>query len=182
MRGFTYLEALMVFSVIAIVCAVPVYFIDQAITRHTEEVFQHQLFDVIRMAKTLSQSKHATIMICGSQDQKECSEDWSSGILVFNDVMREGMVKDHAQIITYLQPKLSAGKLHWRAFPNHSHRLVFENHGSMMNNNGMFWYCPRHAKSPTWAITVNKAGHARLKKGDQSHVIKDSDGKELGCF
>ena len=101
--------------------------------------------------------------------------------MLFVDKNRNGTLSDPSQLIAVKQLALHAGTLYSRLYPSYRHYFLFQPDSLNRMDNGSFWYCPRQATAPVWAVMMGKAGNIHVVMPDKSGVIKDSHGKLLEC-
>jgi type IV fimbrial biogenesis protein FimT len=114
------------------------------------------------------------VALCGaSEDHQHCVEDWRNGVLIFTDTNGSAMITSPEQILYVIANSNHFGILHWRSSFKVNY-LQIQPEGSTNGENGTFWYCPHHARAPSWALIVSLAGRARV-------ALDETDLKKLLC-
>lgn len=169
--GFSLLEIVVALSLAAIIAAFAIPSFTNLFERAAQKILSEQLFRAINLSREEAISLGETVTLCQSENQNTCSGEWSSGYIVLSN--------DH--VLFSFTNKKNQGELHWRAFPIYLDHLEFLSSGSSNFQNGTFWYCPKSAENPAWAIMLIQSGRARLVYPDKSGVIVDDQGEKIGC-
>ena len=157
-HGFTLIEMMVVICITGILLSISIdglrYLQEQM--RATATI--NQLLGAVHLARHSALSRHQLVTLCPTADQKTCSNNWATGMLIISG---KGTTADAGTRITAFPP-LSHGRIEWRAFGG-GKKLQFAATGLTFSQNGTFTYCPddkdlRMAK----ALIINKAGRARM--------------------
>lgn len=179
--AFTFVELLIVLCITTILLAISIPSIFDLLAQNTNDVLQKQLLHAIQIAHQEARFSNASIILCKSQNQKNCGGSWSHGFLVFKDVYQDGTVHKMNQILFVMQLKSYSGELYWVGYPFYHDYLQFLPHGKIQNDNGTFWFCAARHEKPVWAIRLNQFGATEVYYPDKEGLIKDSRGRILQC-
>lgn len=170
LKGFSLIELIIVFSVLAILFVISIPAFNDYLQDTKEQTLSTQLLQAMETARSESTTRKKTIKLCKSVDQKTCSGDWLDGFIV----------ADNKEVIFSFHNEPMKGKLQARLFPVGKDYLEFPP-DSNFKQNGTFWFCPPKSTDPVWAIIINQGGRARAAEKDKNGKILDGDGKTLGC-
>jgi prepilin-type N-terminal cleavage/methylation domain-containing protein len=180
-HGFTFIEALTALAIISITLAITLPVLSQFAARAHDEISKQSLLQVLLAAREEAHTRHVSIGLCKSDDQKHCSGKWATGQLLFIDANGDGVIHDAEQIILVTRGKSLQGNIFLRSFPFWRDYLLFPPYGLMPYDNATFWYCRVHDLAPRWAIVLSKTGKTRVISPGADGHIKDSNGKLLEC-
>jgi type IV fimbrial biogenesis protein FimT len=136
-----------------------------------EQVIGSQLFRAINLARSEAITRHLTVVLCKSRDQKTCSGDWKDGYIIYSQ----------EKVLHSLRLVDNKGVLNLRAYPKWRGDVQFISSGFSRTDNGTFWYCSIGAKNPAWAIVFSKAGRPRMVNSNKSGEIEIEKGKKIVC-
>lgn len=146
--GFTFLELIIVLGIIAVLAllALPQY--DSFLNRHQAQADVEQLVRTITLARQQALLRNEIISLCPNDLSQSCGENWSSGLLVRNEM---------GQVISSLAFNNDA-QIILKTFPvGHEYLLQFSGNGYTQTQNGSFYYCP-HSIDFAKRIVFNQAG------------------------
>ena len=170
-RGFSLVELMTVLSIIGILTVMSITGLKFFWQRSQAEVLSSQLMSAIQFARSEAIVRHTQIILCGSIDQKTCSDHWQTGYVI----------KTTDQVIYHFQNVSQNGTLHWRSFPRNKQQLKFSPNGFANSQNGTFWFCALNAEKPDWAIVISKSGRARMVYPDSHGNVRDDKGIAFVC-
>lgn len=160
--GFTFIECLIAFTIILVIAffGMPGYkaFLDKT----NAQVLGAQLLRAINLARSEAIMRNEPITLCQSADLKTCQGKLKTNFIILSE---------NKVLHTFQNNKVN-GVLNWRAFPINRDFLRFLPSGFSQNENGTFWYCPKQAKHPAWAIMISRSGRARIVYFDRGEKVK----------
>lgn len=180
-KGFSFLECLIAISIISIIAGFSYCGWNHLLAEHRAKLLQNKLIQAVQLAQQWAKTENVPVSICKSKDQLTCEGSWDQGFIIFTDYDQDGTIHDKSQIVFVQRLMLKSEQLHWRSFPIYHDFLHFVPYGIMTSDNGTFWYCASHTKSPSWALILSKSGHIRIQKPDTDGILKDASGKNLAC-
>jgi type IV fimbrial biogenesis protein FimT len=172
--GFSLLELITVFCLIAIVTAMSLSGFKFFWQKTTTDVAASQLQRAIQLTRSEAIRSQKKAVLCGSVDQMNCSTDWKKGYLI--------KIDEH--IVYYFAGYYSGdsqNNLYWRSFPVNKKQLEFLSTGLPNSQNGTFWFCAENRLKPGWAIVMNQTGRMRKIYPDKDGNIRDEKGVVLAC-
>ncbi len=171
-QGFSLIEIICVFCLMGILLALSFPLEQHFFENSKMDMIQSQLLNEIQWARSAAIIQGQPIFLCGSVNQKNCSDQWKDGFLMYS----------HEKIIDYVKNPFTHGTLYFRSFPVHQPYLNFFPSGIDNMQNGTFWYCESRASHPRWAIMLSQSGRARVVRTDGIHRnIVDSQQRVLEC-
>lgn len=180
MKGFSLTELLvttLILSILALWAANLSSQLQKTIELYTTLNRVKQLIDV---NKHRALNKHQALTICGSRGES-CDQNWSVGILLFQDNNRNGVIEQNDAVIEYVPLHLKTANLSWRGF--NTTRLVIEPLGITFASNGSFNYCPKdNDRSYIRQIVINRGGRVRFSRDSNADGIHENgNGEPLTC-
>ncbi|WP_407295138.1 GspH/FimT family protein [Stutzerimonas zhaodongensis] len=154
-QGFTLIELLITLALLAIVANTAVPALEDLIVRNRQQALMEQLQVVLHNARTEAVLQRRTLEICGSNDGRTCSANWSDGWLV--------RTADN-QLLQLTQLSSNDG-LRWQGFQE---RIRFRDNGTSPTGNGRFYQC--HKQTVTWQLILSRQG--RLRRGSLAENSK----------
>lgn len=182
-RGFTLLELLT-----ALIIALGLSFMAYpAFTGLLERVHStsriNHLAGLIRFARQTAVTQRRWITLCPTVvDTCTNSDDWSTGIMGFADLNRDGVRQSEEPIVAF-QSALDPGeRLTWRSFRRFNF-LQFRSEGYTNWQNGSFLYCPASGNAAYGKVLIiNIQGRSALSTDrDGDGVDEQASGAPLTC-
>ncbi|MBK6757086.1 MAG: GspH/FimT family pseudopilin [Moraxellaceae bacterium] len=180
-RGYTLIETL---TVITILCIILLFAqSNMSAWRKTQqaELTYKELKHIVLNARSRAINSRRSLTLCGSSDSKICDNNWTIGVLLFEDGNRNAIIDEADYIISYKPLALKNATLKWQGFSGS--KIIFERMGITSASNGTFTYCELD-KNPLYSrqVIVSRGGRARLsqdKNGDGFH--DNSQGNTIVC-
>ncbi len=172
MKGFSLLELLFTLSIVAIILTLTIPSQKIFLSQSQSEVMSSQLLRAINLTRSEAMQRGESTVLCSSMDKKICSSTWQNDYVIFS----------HDKKVLYSFHKIKEGILHWRAFPRNIEYVEFLPSGLSHAENGTFWYCPKKAKNPVWAIVMNQSGRIRIVYPDPNGKIYGDKKELLRCL
>jgi type IV fimbrial biogenesis protein FimT len=147
--GFTLIESLITLALIAILFAIIAPNFKHFFQQSNNQAIASQLMHAIQFARSQAIINNKKMMMCSSDNQKNCGGNWQQGFIIISD----------SRVLFSAKISIKNAILHWRSFPLSFDHLEFS---SKNFQNGTFWLCPENAIYPSWAIVLNKSGRARI--------------------
>jgi type IV fimbrial biogenesis protein FimT len=146
-KGFSLVELMLVMALAAIVAAFAIPSYRLIIAKTNMKLACQQVENAIATAREAAVSRHAAVILCGSQSGLSCDGNWSEGQLILH--------KHSSQTVAYC-PILPAGILiEWRANLGRNQVLEFTPLGLSAGQWGSFWLKSAMIQG---RITVNALG------------------------
>lgn len=168
-KGITLLEMMVVTAILCVVVALAVTHHGVFLTKNKDQAFSGKLLRAINVARSEATIMNMTVTLCQSKDHETCSGNWEEGQIVFLDPNGSGRPLNKEHILYVFDAQSDEGVLHWHS-SFHRDYLQFGPGGMSLNEAGLFWFCPRNATTPRWAIAVSREGRATL-------IYPDSEGR-----
>lgn len=181
-HGLTHVELLLCVFIAAVLAAIAVPYYQSFMQRTQANLLVMELAQLVTAGRTYAMTNHRAVSLCGSSDRQLCDQQWSEGILMFEDHNRDGQVNNADRILSVMNVHLGkAAKLSWKGFSGNY--LPIESFGTPFASNGTFTYCTTD-QEPLYRrqIVVNRGGRVRVshdKNGDGVH--EDSSGNVIAC-
>ncbi len=150
-NGFSLLEMLIAFFIIAILLNMAIPSQKMLLTQSKADIIRFQLLRAINLARYEAMMRKEVVTLCQSADQKTCSGHWKDGYIILSN---------EKVVYTFLNVA-NQGDLYWRAFPKNQIQLHYLPSGALQAENGTFIYCLPMSKQPSWAIVLGQSGRAR---------------------
>ena len=182
LRAFTLLELLIVLVITSLLISLAVPAFGQMIRRTHNTALASEVMVLVQYARSESIARRRVITLCGSADGESCNGSWSSRVLVFVDVNRDGMRQADEQILRTTEVLRKGDRLEWRSFGNRPY-LQLHPDGRTRYQNGNFTYCPSD-KNARYALhwLLNGSGRLRLAPDkNKNGVPENSGGKDIRC-
>lgn len=163
-KGFTLLELLACCTLIAIFAGLSLNIL-QLLYNWRLKAATDQLFHHLQSARSLALQRQKPTIVCATQNQTSCSNNWSDGVAIFIDE-NENLLVDSTDTTVYTTLFEYEILVKWKAFQNKSH-LTFTPEGFTDHQNGRFYLCiPDSGHTSSRQIIVSKSGRARLALGN----------------
>jgi len=181
-NGFTLLE-LMFTSTIAVsllAVAIPGFKHLSKSTTLTSETMQ--LFSAIKYAREKSISWQKNLILCGTKNQFDCSDDWSKGHILFidenNNDQFDPVVDDLIKSHVVDEENLI---INWRSFRGKK-PIRFIPAGITWHFNGTFTLCLDKSPNYSKAIFLAKTGRVEISEDRNNDGIDElRNGKPVKC-
>jgi type IV fimbrial biogenesis protein FimT len=180
-RAFTLIEVLTVLAIVSILSMIAIPGLQSMLQRNQDDVIRADLLRLIYMARTEAILLGRTVTLCKSGDSHACNGDWSDGQIAYVESIQQGGEVQDDQILAVNKVVKRHGVLHARFFPFYRDKIHFNPVIKTVNDNGTFWYCRYHSLQPSWALKINRMGHAHTLLPDKNGEIKDQRGRALQC-
>ncbi|MGD8415556.1 MAG: GspH/FimT family pseudopilin [Pseudomonadales bacterium] len=182
-RGFTVLELLAVLAIAITLGALAYPSFDDLVARVHSTSRINAIVSLLRFARETAVTQHRWVTLCpASAEVCTGSTDWSTGIMAFADLNRDGTRQTGEPVLAY-QSALDPGeRLTWRAFRRHNF-LQFRSEGYTNWQNGSFVYCPASGDPRNGKVLiVNIQGRTALSTDrDGDGVDEQANGAPLTC-
>ncbi len=166
--GITFIEVIITLIIISLVLAFSIPSFKNNLQQTRDSLLLDKMQQAMQLARREAIMRQVAVNLCGSEDQKSCSDHWTNGFIVTAS----------NQILFSFHESNQSGVMHWRAFPFYVDQLAYLPSGQLSFENGTFWYC--HDK-PLWALIINQVGRVRVSYPDKNGEILDNKNKPLPC-
>lgn len=156
--GFTLLELLATFGLIAILVSLAVPNMTAMLDSNQRRTEQQRILQAINMARSLAIAHNQFVTVCPSMDRKNCVSDWHSPLIIFIDRNLKATLDGDDKLLRVMK-KTSKGTLKANLFPT-ARYMRFHPNGFSHNQNGSFNFC---YKQQGWRIVINRAGRVRTE-------------------
>lgn len=150
--GLTFLECILTLLIVSILASYLVINYARYTQRVKITLAANQLQNAIALARNMALTTHTTIILCASEDQKSCNATWQNNYII----------KSPYSVLYHFDLHFLPGKLYVRLFKANNQYLVFSPDGLANFSNGTIWFCLAKAKTPAFAIIINKALRSRI--------------------
>lgn len=168
MKGFTFIEMIIVLAIAAVICLLAIPSFLHSETKIKGTLAQAQLLTQLHQAQEIANNKMVNVTICLSSDGQTCVTDNAAMILL--SIGRELVMS------TYIKGR---GRLHLRSYPAYRNYILMSPTVAGSSDNGTFWYCSKE-NVLQWAVTVSQSGEPQLLTA-KNGVIDNIPGKALEC-
>jgi len=181
--GFTLIE-LLTALVIALVLGYLAYppFSDLRERIHSTSRI-NSLAGLVRFARQIAVTRRQWVTLCPTRgDTCARSPDWSTGILCFVDLNRDGVRQPEEPVLAYQSPLDPGEQLTWRSF-RQRYYLQFRSEGYTNWQNGSFAYCPASGDARNGKVLIiNIQGRAATAADlDGDGIVEQASGIPLTC-
>ena len=164
--GMTLLEVLMVMTLIAIFATSAIALSQHLFASTKSKHISNQLLTALYFTRMSAIERGETTSLCASEDGSHCSNNWSTGQLVFLDPKRQGYISSANQILRFFPILDHHVQITWRGFPNRS-TIQFLPTGFTREQNGTFYYCPDQPDlTYSKRIILSKTGRVRIDQAE----------------
>lgn len=182
-RGFTLVELLTILAIVAGLWALAFPSFSQLIERINSTSRINALVGLVRFARQTAVTQQQWVTLCpASGDACANSRDWSTGILAFADLNRDGERQPDETVLAYHDALKPGERLTWRSF-RRSNYLQFRAEGYTNWQNGSFLYCPASGDARNGKVLIiNIQGRpAAAADLDGDGVVEQASGEPLVC-
>lgn len=196
-NGFTLIELIFVLLIAGILISIAVPSYNDAVSKNKVNAPYKSLRSAISLAKTEAISRNQQVVICASDDQSSCGDDWNKGWMVFVDSNKNESYEasasesgDIADEILSVNTELNS-EVTLSFISNKSGKaateMVFTRQGYATGTSGDFIFCSKHDTSNkaenARAIIVIESGVIRMSSdGDDEDLIhENSKGGNITC-
>ena len=162
-RGFTLIELIVTFAVLAIIAtlAVPTY--QDLKARQELKTVTSVIKQFVSSAKSNAVIYHSIIVVCSSSNLTQCTNDqWNTGVIMFSDHNNNEQVDSNERIHSTVSMQLNYGSLKWVGGFSSRKILTFQGDtGAPRGASGSFHYCSRHDSQLNKRIVIAPMGHIR---------------------
>lgn len=162
-RGFTLIELIVTFAVLAIIAtlAVPTY--QDLKARQELKTVTSVIKQFVSSAKSNAVIYHSIIVVCSSSNLTQCTNDqWNTGVIMFSDHNNNEQVDSNERIHSTVAMQLNYGSLKWVGGFSSRKILTFQGDtGAPRGASGSFHYCSRHDSQLNKRIVIAPMGHIR---------------------
>ena len=159
-KGYSLINLLVALCISATLVSTATAGLSELTERNKTNSTSKQLFRIINFARLEAVNRGSSIVICPSTDSENCTHDWSSELLVFNDANRDNVFqsdRDEILLRSELVPK--GMNINWRSFGSRPY-LSFDALGSTGYQNGRIYICNLDENHKA-QIIVYRTGRAR---------------------
>lgn len=165
--GVTLVELLIVMAITAILSALAIPSFETQIERAKTKALQSKILAALNTAKSHALTHGTYSGLCPLETVVSCGDDWSNGILIFEDNNKNGRRDEQETTLHVIEDIPENSELSWRGFPRGRY-IQFTESGSTNHQNGRFSYCPAEENSHHQIqIIVYKSGRARVARPEE---------------
>lgn len=180
-RGYTLIETLIVIAILCIILLFANHNMSSWKKKQQAELNYKELRHIVSFARNHAINSRRSLTLCGSSNATICDNNWSVGVLLFEDANRNAIIDEADSRINYWPFALQQAKLTWKGFSGS--KITFEIMGITSASNGTFTYCELD-KNPLYSrqVIVSRGARARLsqdKNGDGLH--DNTQGNTIVC-
>ena len=178
-RGFTFIELLIVMIVITIVSLFASNFLQQAVIRSYFRATTLSLEHIIHQSRNQAISLTAQVIICPSNDDRNCHNNWNGSLISFIDLNANNR-RDARELISFrhYNPDTLASDI---SYTRRVRFLRFDATGRI-NSNGSFHICPTGNNNQAQVLVINRQGRVRITRDtDNDGIVEDANGRNVSC-
>lgn len=180
--GLSLVNLLITLSILGIITSFAIPGFSALINQQKAVSTINQLIGTLQFARLSALERGKTITLCPKANNTECGKDWSQGIIVFEDLNKNGVLEPSEQLIRVAQFIPQGARLKWVSFGSNNY-LRYANDGSTINQNGSFTFCPSNNDNLyARVIIINRSGRPRRGQ-DSNHngITETASGKDVSC-
>jgi type IV fimbrial biogenesis protein FimT len=168
--GITVIEALIAFSVIAVIFLVATPRVSSLVQDQYIKNAGSNLYEGLSLAKHEAAKRHSTVRMCPSSDGLSCRADgdWNKGWLVFTDGNANGVPEDIERIKAFAAPSHKVRIHASGALEDTANFTVAGLSRNLGSDTGSFKVCHADSGSSHRKVTVDQDGWAEIIKKDSS--------------
>lgn len=160
-NGFTLFEMVVSLSILAICASLAIPQFQNHFARQEAEFSRVHLENAVRLARQSALLYHTNIVICPSQDQKNClNNHWNDGFIVFSDINKNRQMDGNDTLIDAHVLALKYGALQWKGTLNFPNLNFQSDDGLPIGSNGSFYYCSE--RQFNYRLVMSKMSHLRV--------------------
>ncbi len=176
MKGFTLVELMVVILIVAMLATMGISAFDFIRAKQYSNLAINHIASVAKTTQLLALSYRQTMSLCPSNDNKNCSSDWSQPLIIFytDENNNTNVVAHYSGIV--------GGKLRWSGFIGKS-LVQYQANGQLLASNGTFIYCPNNQdKTLIRAVIINRVGRMRMAEDlNNDGVVDSKEGQSISC-
>ncbi|PJG43146.1 fimbrial biogenesis protein FimT [Acinetobacter tandoii] len=161
--AFTLVELAITVLVLSILITLALPYYHQLKANQERSLVFRLISDNIQLAKQQAVINHSNVVICSTQDQKNCKDSmWNQGFIVFLDTNQNRKIDNNELLISTESTNLKYGNLNWRGTLQLTSLNFKAEHGLPIGSNGSFYYCSISTVAHI-RIIMSKMGHLRTE-------------------
>ncbi|MCH2158914.1 MAG: GspH/FimT family pseudopilin [Oleiphilaceae bacterium] len=180
-RGFTLLELLIAFTIIAITFGISFgsfSFIEkQRVEQNARTVIQ-----AIMYARSLAIKENQSVFICASDNGSHCDKNWSNTMMIYRDLNGNKSFDTSDDMIHLFEIGSDDNRIRWGSFRRQDY-LEFLPTGMTNFQNGTFTVCANNKNVETAVpVIVNVAGRPYFGRDSNNDGVREySGGSPVQC-
>ena len=178
-RGFTLIELLIVMIVIAIVSLFASNLLQPLAIRSHFRSTTLSLEHIISQSRNQAISLTARVIICPSNDDRNCHNNWNDSLISFIDRNANNRRDSHELIsFRHYNPDTPASDI---SYTRQVRFLRFDATGRV-NSNGSFHICPTGNNDQAQVLVINRQGRVRITRDTNNDgIVEDANGSNVSC-
>lgn len=167
--GFTLNELIISLAIFAMISSTGISGLLSFIANQKAESGYYRLFTLLQFARSESVIHHRQVIVCPTNDDKNCSKDWNENLMVFVDENHNESYDDKDVLLQTLAATENRDKRLLSAFGS-TRYIRFNFDGSSGSNNGRLTYCVVRGTT-TYARQLIIAKTGRIRKGESTDAM-----------
>jgi type IV fimbrial biogenesis protein FimT len=153
MRGFTFLELMLVISVMAVGLLLIAPAFEQLRLENRAAQKVNELVNALQYARNQAVLYNQEVKFCPTDNQHTCSGTWADGQIIMHE---------QDVVLRYLPPLDTGENLHWHGGFGRGAAVIFSAFGALTSGAGQFEYYFSKKNTPRYAIIINDMGRVRV--------------------
>lgn len=180
-KGFTLVEMLFSLAIASLTMTVGISSLQELVINNRVSTYAGNLLQSVHIARQQAILKHQPVTLCASADGQQCSDNWSTGHLLFLDKDGNRALGADEQILHYSEGSNRNDPVYWRSF-RVADTLQFLPTGITNHQNGTYTVCGIGKADYARAVIITKTGRPRMSQDEDGDGIDEgADGRPLRC-
>lgn len=169
--GVTLLELIITISVMSILISLALPSLGHLIEQERAQATITELARLVKAARHTAVFNQTIVTLCPSNDGKNCSVNWSNGLIVFEDPNHNESIEPDEKLHYQRSIKLSGATLSWRSLHPY---IQFSPEGRTRATNGSLRYCPKNISKYHLFVklVLSVPGRSRIERADTTKEPK----------
>lgn len=184
-RGFTFIEVMIVFVIVASLLALVAPSFQQMILNNRMVSEVYALRATLNSARSEALTRRAPVVVCPTNDGETCvadTNDWQNGYMAFVDTNNDNAPdpsNPDEERIQFNAPAIGIGLI----FDNANERVRFDPSGEVVGFQGTFVFCDRRGQQFARGLVLTAVGSVRAATDtdDPDEIVNDAGGVNVSC-
>ncbi|MFT7222725.1 MAG: type IV fimbrial biogenesis protein FimT [Cellvibrionaceae bacterium] len=165
-QGFTIIELVVAIAIFSIAMTIGISSLSSLLANHRVKTAHNHLFSLIQYARMQAVSYRTPVLLCPSQNQVECTDNWDLPLMIFVDRNNDKDFNNDDLLLRVERPLADGKQSSLKGFiGNHSRYIRYIADGSVAA--GRLTYC-LYGKDTTYRRHISFSKNGRARKGSNT--------------